>query len=153
MARLPAGNRPRRRAEADRRGAGLSASLGLSITSPPADRTVGDGEQIAAAASNLRFAKFQDIPVGHVIYLWKGNAPFLAFVGDVIFRGSVGRTDFYDGDREQLGSGSAPRSSICRTTPCCCPATARRRPLALRRRTNPFVGLTPPIAFSCRPAL
>ena len=31
--------------------------------------------------------------------------PPIAFVGDVIFLGSVGRTDFYDGDFEQLAAG------------------------------------------------
>ncbi len=39
------------------------------------------------------------------MYVWKDNTPNVAFVGDVIFLGSVGRADFYDGDFDQLAAG------------------------------------------------
>jgi glyoxylase-like metal-dependent hydrolase (beta-lactamase superfamily II) len=40
--------------------------------------------------------------IGHVVYLHKGDFPWTAFVGDVIFQGGVGRTDFPDGNTRQL---------------------------------------------------
>ena len=40
-----------------------------------------------------------------MVFIWKENTPNLAFVGDIIFLGSVGRADFYDGDFDQLAAG------------------------------------------------
>ena len=42
---------------------------------------------------------------GHVVFLWRGASPYVAFVGDVIFAGSIGRTDFPDGSFADLASG------------------------------------------------
>ena len=83
----------------------LSARYGRAITSPAADRTVRAGDRISAAGFELEVCEIPGHSVGHVIFIWKGNTPNLAFVGDVIFLGSVGRADFYDGDFDQLAAG------------------------------------------------
>ena len=83
----------------------LSARYGRAITSPPADRTVRGGDQVSAAGFDLEVREIPGHSAGHVVYLWKENTPNLAFVGDIIFLGSVGRADFYDGDFDQLAAG------------------------------------------------
>ena len=82
----------------------LSGLSGVDIRSPRADRLVREGEVIEAAG--IRFEVF-DIPghsPGHVVYLVREDPP-VVFGGDVLFRGSIGRTDFPGGDLEQLLAG------------------------------------------------
>jgi hydroxyacylglutathione hydrolase len=43
--------------------------------------------------------------IGHVVFVWNGSSPTIVFGGDVLFAGGVGRTDFPDGDFEQLAAG------------------------------------------------
>ncbi|HTK74582.1 MAG TPA: MBL fold metallo-hydrolase [Gemmataceae bacterium] len=82
----------------------LSGLSGLDIRSPAADRLVREGDVIEAAG--LRFEVF-DIPghsPGHVVYLVRED-PAVVFGGDVLFRGSIGRTDFPGGDLDRLLAG------------------------------------------------
>lgn len=83
----------------------LSAMFGASLTSPPADRLVADGERFSAAGIALRVAEIPGHSVGHVVYIAEEVDPLVVFVGDVIFAGSVGRTDFPDGDFDALARG------------------------------------------------
>jgi hydroxyacylglutathione hydrolase len=83
----------------------LSARYGRAVTSPPADRLVRHGDRISAAGFELDVREVPGHSAGHVVFIWKENSPHLAFVGDVIFLGSVGRADFYDGDFDQLVAG------------------------------------------------
>ena len=43
-----------------------------------------------AAGFDLEVREIPGHSVGHVVFIWKDNAPNLVFVGDVIFQGSVG---------------------------------------------------------------
>ncbi len=85
--------------------ANLSAAFGLPVTSPPADATVRDGDLYSAAGFDLYVLHIPGHSAGHVVYLCKSVRPFVAFVGDVIFAGSIGRTDFPDGDFDTLAHG------------------------------------------------
>lgn len=80
----------------------LSALFGFFVTSPAADQVVSEGDIYSVAGFDFHVLAVPGHSAGHVVYLWKGQQPFVAFVGDVIFAGSVGRTDFPDGDAEQL---------------------------------------------------
>ena len=62
-----------------------------------------------------------------------------AIVGDVLFRGSVGRTDFPYGDHAALIG--AIRTSCCRsaTTSRSSAATGPGSTIGAERRSNPFV--------------
>lgn len=80
----------------------LSALFGFFVTSPAADHLVDDGDVYSAAGFEFHVLAVPGHSAGHVVYLWKGQDPFMAFVGDVIFAGSVGRTDFPDGNADQL---------------------------------------------------
>lgn len=83
----------------------LSAAFGIGLLSPPADVTVADSDTYSAAGFDLRVYEIPGHSAGHVVFLWRDHDPPMAFVGDVIFAGSIGRTDFPDGDLETLISG------------------------------------------------
>jgi hydroxyacylglutathione hydrolase len=82
----------------------LSGPFGMPITSPPADRTVDEGDTVTAAG--LMFEVY-DIPghsPGHVVFVLRGS-PCRVFGGDVLFRGGIGRTDFPGGSTAKLLDG------------------------------------------------
>ena len=80
----------------------LSAGLGRPLVSPAADVTVNDGDNYEAAGFEWQVRTIPGHTIGHVVYLWEGEEPAVVLVGDVIFAGSVGRTDFPDGNQRQL---------------------------------------------------
>jgi glyoxylase-like metal-dependent hydrolase (beta-lactamase superfamily II) len=118
----------------------LSAAFGMALVSPPPDATVADGQVFTAAGIDLEVRAIPGHSAGHVIYLCRDEQPMLAFVGDVIFAGSIGRTDFPDGDFDRLIDGirqkllSLPDDT--RLLPGHGPATT----VGAEKRDNPFVG-------------
>ncbi len=83
----------------------LSAGFGLNLTSPPADRLVDDGERIELAGFDLLVREIPGHSPGSVVYIADQLSPPLAIVGDVLFAGSVGRSDFPGGSSQTLYSG------------------------------------------------
>jgi len=82
------------------RNAGTSALLmGVYIDPPPdPDRTLVEGEVLAAGPLRFQVLAAPGHTPGHVILVGAG----LAFVGDVVFAGSIGRTDLPGGDWQTL---------------------------------------------------
>jgi glyoxylase-like metal-dependent hydrolase (beta-lactamase superfamily II) len=80
----------------------LSGSHGLGIVSPPADQTVVHGEIIEFAGFRLETRNTPGHSCGHVVWICHDTTPTLAINGDVLFAGSIGRTDFPDGSFEDL---------------------------------------------------
>jgi hydroxyacylglutathione hydrolase len=117
----------------------LSAMFGVPLVSPPADVTVDEGDVYSAAGFDLHVRLVPGHSAGHVVYLWRDHEPILAFVGDVIFAGSIGRTDFPDGDFDDLAAGIREKLyTLPDDTVLYCghgPATTVGR----EKRGNPFV--------------
>ena len=82
----------------------LSAPFGMPVISPPADRTVVEGDVIEYAGFTLEVYDIPGHSPGHVVFLLRG-APHIVLGGDVLFRGSIGRTDFPGGSFDLLASG------------------------------------------------
>jgi glyoxylase-like metal-dependent hydrolase (beta-lactamase superfamily II) len=118
----------------------LSAAFGFGLVSPPADRGVQEGENVSAAGFALEVLEVPGHSAGHVVFLYRTHQPPIAFVGDVIFAGSIGRTDFPDGNFDQLLDGirkklfTLPGETIMLSGHG--PATTVER----EKATNPFVG-------------
>ena len=111
----------------------LSAKLGLPLTSPPADQLLDDGELLTLAGFELLVHEIPGHSVGHVVYIWREHRPMYVFGGDVLFAGSVGRTDFPGGSMPQLAKGIHRHLFTLPATPSCCQAMASRQPLERRR--------------------
>jgi hydroxyacylglutathione hydrolase len=80
----------------------LSAPFGFHIVSPPADRLVSDGDHLDLAGLTFEVLETPGHSQGHVVFLCRQVRPWVVFGGDVLFQGSVGRTDFPDGNTRDL---------------------------------------------------
>ncbi len=118
----------------------LSAPFGMSLVSPPADATVQDGDIFSAAGLEWEVRAIPGHSPGHVIYLCREFRPMLAFVGDVIFSGSVGRTDFPDGDFGQLAAGIRGKLFTLPDDTRLLPGHGPATTVGDEKRTNPYVG-------------
>jgi glyoxylase-like metal-dependent hydrolase (beta-lactamase superfamily II) len=118
----------------------LSAPFGVNLTSPPADVLLDHGDLYEIAGLKFEVREIPGHSSGHIIFLCRQVSPWVVFGGDVLFAGSIGRTDFPDGDFEQLASGiwrqlfTLPDDT--RVLPGHGPATT----IGEEKRHNPFVG-------------
>lgn len=85
--------------------ANLSAQLGMGVTSPPADLLLDDGQPFEAAGFRFQTRSIPGHSSGHIVFIWLEHVPPVVFGGDVLFSGSIGRTDFPGGSFEQLAAG------------------------------------------------
>ncbi len=121
----------------------LSAPFGLPLVSPPADRLLEDGETVVVAGFPLTVRWIPGHSSGHVVYVLDDVAPRIVLGGDVLFQGSVGRTDFPDGDPAALAAGirrhlySLPDDTIV------LPGHGDPTTVGDEKRHNPFVPAAP----------
>jgi hydroxyacylglutathione hydrolase len=66
---------------------------------------VNEGDKLNLASIQLEVFDVPGHSPGHVVYLIRETKPLTVLGGDVLFRGSVGRTDFPGGSFETLKSG------------------------------------------------
>jgi hydroxyacylglutathione hydrolase len=118
----------------------LSAAYGLPLKSPPADVLVREGETHSAAGFDLEVRETPGHSCGHVVFIWKGGAPWLVFGGDVLFQGSVGRTDFPDGDAQTLFDSIEKKLFTLPDDTLVLPGHGDQTTIGHEKRTNPYVG-------------
>jgi len=121
--------------------ANLSRPFGLDVLSPPADGLVEDGQQYSAGGLEFEILAIPGHSAGHVVYLWKGEPPWVAFVGDVIFQDSIGRTDFPDGSFRQLRRGIREKLFTLPEQTLLLPGHGPPTTVGQEKRNNPVVGL------------
>lgn len=80
----------------------LSGQFGLPLISPKEDQTVKGGDTYSAAEIDFEVRETPGHSVGHVIFIVKDGARTIVLGGDVLFKGSIGRTDFPDGSFADL---------------------------------------------------
>jgi glyoxylase-like metal-dependent hydrolase (beta-lactamase superfamily II) len=116
----------------------LSGLAGESIVSPPADRLVGEDDVVEAVGLRLEVLDIPGHSPGHVVYVLRG-APPVVFGGDVLFRGSIGRTDFPGGDLGQLIGGIRAKLWPLPDETVVYPGHGPATTVGHERRTNPFL--------------
>lgn len=78
-----------------------AAWLGVPGSEPPqVDRELADGQEISVGRSMLQVLHVPGHSPGHVAFY--SPEAGIAFVGDLVFSGSIGRSDLPGGDLEQL---------------------------------------------------
>ncbi len=82
----------------------LSVYFGGGITAGPAGRTLGDGEEFSAAGLKWRAVEIPGHDPGEMVYILGDGRT--VFTGDVLFQGSIGRSDFPGGDMQALVQGA-----------------------------------------------
>jgi glyoxylase-like metal-dependent hydrolase (beta-lactamase superfamily II) len=117
----------------------FSAPYGMPLTSPPADRCVNEGEDVELAGLNFEVFDVPGHSPGHVVYLWRGN-PHVLLGGDVLFRGSVGRTDYPGMSFDLLRSGIHGKIWPLPDDTVVYPGHGPVTTVGHEKQTNPFVG-------------
>lgn len=119
--------------------ANLSAPFGMPLTSPPADRLVDDGERFTLAGLTFEVREIPGHSPGSVVFVCDEFDPPFVFGGDVLFAGSVGRTDL-GGNTAQLLSGIRSKLFPLPDATLILPGHGPATTVGDEKRTNPFVG-------------
>jgi len=120
--------------------ANLSAKYGFQLISPEAEQLLDEGDTYSAAGFDLDVLEIPGHSIGHIVFVWNSASPTLVFGGDVLFSGSIGRTDFPDGDHQALVSGihnklfTMPDDTVVLT------GHGPRTTIGIEKQNNPFVG-------------
>ena len=112
---------------------------------PPAQhftptRWLHDGDTVQVGNETLNVRHCPGHTPGHVVF----HAPQIdrAFVGDVLFAGSIGRTDFPQGNHQQLVDSIKQRLWPMGDQTVFIPGHGPESTFGRERRTNPYVGST-----------
>jgi len=116
----------------------LSASFGFSVVSPPADQLAREGDVVEFAGIRLEVLEIPGHSPGHVVFLVR-DVPIVVFGGDVLFRGSIGRTDFPGGSFERLESGIRTKLYTLPDDSVIYSGHGPVTNVGHEKRTNPFV--------------
>jgi hydroxyacylglutathione hydrolase len=117
----------------------LSGLFGLELTSPPADHTVAEGDQYSIAGFEFLVREIPGHSSGHVVFIAQRERPIVVFGGDVLFAGSIGRTDFPDGDFEALARGIREKLYTLPDDTIVLPGHGEPTTIGREKRSNPFV--------------
>lgn len=110
---------------------------------PPAeaftpDRWLEHGDKVTVGSLTLDVLHCPGHTPGHVVFHEAGSK--IAFVGDVLFQGSVGRTDFPRGDHATLVRSITERLWPLGDEVTFVPGHGPASTFGHERKTNPFVG-------------
>ncbi len=115
-------------------------AFGLEVETPPEPTlALAHGQRLAVGSLELEVRHTPGHSPGGVCFVLDGVVPPLAIVGDVLFAGSIGRTDLWGGSypilersiREQLYSLPDETRVVCGHGP--------ETTIGREKRTNPFV--------------
>lgn len=118
----------------------LSRQFGIDLISPAADITLADGQTYSAAGFDLAVREIPGHSPGHIVLIWQDNAPYYVFGGDVLFAGSIGRTDFPGGSFETLRDGIHQHLFTLTDDTIVLPGHGPTTTVGEEKAQNPFVG-------------
>ena len=121
----------------------LSYFYGVSITGPKPEHSVRDGDVIKAAGLNLRAIHVPGHSPGGTAYFVEaaGDVPHL-FCGDILFAGSIGRTDLPGGEGEDvLIEGIREKLFVLPEQTIVHPGHGLETTILEEKEMNPFCGL------------
>lgn len=117
--------------------ANLSIYLGSLFTGEPADVLLEDGDTIDLAGIKLEVLHTPGhSPGGICLYAPQEN---LVFVGDTLFAGSIGRSDFEGGDESQLLESIRTRLLTLPDATAVYPGHGMRTTIGREKRANPYI--------------
>lgn len=102
------------------------------------DRWLDDGDTVTVGEATLEVLHCPGHTPGHIVFFHRPSK--LALVGDVLFRGSIGRTDFPRGDFDTLARSIREKLWPLGDGVAFIPGHGPMSTLGEERRSNPFVG-------------
>jgi len=100
-------------------------------------RWLEDGDRVSVGQAELEVLHCPGHTPGHVVFFHRTSA--LALVGDVLFQGSIGRTDFPRGDHATLIRSIREKLFLLGDEVRFIPGHGPMSSIGVERRTNPFV--------------
>lgn len=115
----------------------LSANIGLAVTAPPPDATLEHGQDLELEGTRWRVLYTPGhSPGGITVYCADAG---LALVGDSLFAGSIGRTDFVGSSHETLLSSIRDHLYTLPDATVVLPGHGPQTTVGQEKRHNPFV--------------
>ncbi len=102
---------------------------------PPPDHDLADGQRLTLGGLSFEVHHVPGHTPGHVAFVGHG----VALVGDVLFAGSVGRTDLPGGDTEALLASIRERLLPLPDDTIVYPGHGPQTTIGRERRSNPFI--------------
>ncbi|MGL6116195.1 MBL fold metallo-hydrolase [Plesiomonas sp.] len=102
------------------------------------DHWLNDGDNITVGSFSLSVLHCPGHTPGHVVFV--NTQAKVAFVGDVLFKGGVGRSDFPMGDHQQLISSIRNQLWPLADDTLFVPGHGPTSTIGYEKRTNPFMG-------------
>lgn len=118
----------------------LSAAFGAHLVSPPGEVLVGEGDVYSAAGFDLLVREIPGHSSGHVVFIARDIQPQIVIGGDVLFAGSIGRTDFPGGSFEELATGIWEKLFTLPNDTVVLPGHGPTTTVGQEKQNNPFVG-------------
>ena len=120
--------------------ANLSAGFNASLISPEADLLVAEPEAHTWASMELSVLDTPGHSAGHVVFVYKNQSPWVVFGGDVLFQGGIGRTDFPDGNFDDLRASIHEKLFLLPDDTIVLPGHGPATTIGEEKQFNPFVG-------------
>lgn len=115
----------------------LSSFMGKAVISPAADRLLEEGDRIKLGKKELEVIYTPGHTKGGICLVFD----LLLFSGDTLFRGSIGRTDFPDGDYDTLINSIKNKLYKLPDQTMVLPGHMESTKIGLEKRENPFARL------------
>ena len=117
----------------------LSSAFGFPLTTCDADKLLQDDENFEVAGLTFQALEVPGHSAGHVVYLLELEEVPFVFCGDVVFAGSIGRTDFADGNYSLLVKKIKEKIFPLSDETFLYPGHGPNTTLKKEKRTNPFL--------------
>ncbi len=115
----------------------LSAAIGLSVTAPNPAGFLDHGDTVTLGSLTFRVAHTPGHSPGSISFIHEPSNT--ALVGDTLFNGSIGRTDFPGSSFEQLESSIKQHLYTLDPATTCYPGHGPKTTVGHEAVTNPFV--------------
>jgi len=115
----------------------LSAAMGTSVTAPPPTRVLSGGEELTLGSTRWRILHTPGHSPGGIALVDEESRT--AIVGDTLFAGSVGRTDFPGSDPEVLERSIRERLYTLAEDTRVLPGHGPETTIGREKASNPFV--------------
>ena len=112
--------------------------FGWVVRNVAPDRWLAEGDSVSLGVHRFDVLHCPGHTPGHVVYV--NRAARFALVGDVVFQGSIGRTDFPMGNHQDLIDAITGRLWPLGEDTAFVPGHGPMSTFGQERRTNPFVG-------------
>lgn len=115
----------------------LSAAIGLAITAPSAESFLDDGDTVSLGTLEFEVLHTPGHSPGGITLVCRASK--VAFVGDTLFAGSVGRTDFPGSSMDTLAKSIRTKLYTLDPETLCYPGHGPKTTIGSEKSSNPFV--------------